>query len=294
MKSLEELADTTTALVPEIIPEIWSAELEKAANAKRIARNLIRTYTTLRDGPGDILRVPKQGKIDAVGLTEGTDITPTALDYGELVLTPAEVGAAVRVTKDVVENSIIDVLRDATEQLGEALAQKEDRDILADLAGPTGHILYGGDASSAATLVQGDVLTTDMIASGVALIREDNFEPDCFVIHPIQERILLKDAQFTDASQYGSQEPVLKGEIGKYLGLKVIVSTNVQNPAVDVHSCVLMDAKRAGAIAVKRDATVDTDYEVLKRSHLIVGTMKYDAGVLNDLAICAIVVHDKE
>jgi len=294
MKKLEELADTTTTEVDAVIPEIWSDEVEAAAQARRVARNFVKVNEDLKNGPGDIVHIPKTGKINAVALTEGTDITPTALEYSTLDLTPAPVGAGVRVTREAVEEARLDILRDATEQLGEALAQKEDQDILEALAGATGAVLYGGAKSSSAELVLGDVLTTDLIASGVTEVRSDNYNPDVIFIAPEQERALLKDSQFVDASKYGANEVVQNGEIGKYLGMKVIVTTNLPKVTDGAagHKCLIFDSKHAGAIAIKRDATIDTDYEVLKRSHLLVGTMKYDAGRLNDSAICVLVVSD--
>jgi len=295
MKTLEELTDTTSTTVDDIVPELWSKDLELAAQAKRVARNLIRVNTDLRTSGGDIIHIPKQGKITASSLTEGTDITPAALAYSTLDLTPVEIGAAVRITKEAVEKVQIDLLKDATDQLAEALAQREDQDILAALAGATGHILYGGAKNADASLSLGDVLTTDMIASGVAYIREDNFEPDTLIIHPTTERELLKLAAFTNASTYGKDDVVQKGEIGKYLGLKVISTTNVErigDASVSAHSSLIISGKRSGALAVARDATIDTDYEVLKRSHLIVGTMREDAGLLNDLSIAVLKVSD--
>jgi len=122
MKTLEELADTltTTSGIDEITPEVWSDVLEKTAVAKRVARNFVRVNTDLRDKGGDVLHLPvaNYSAITAAATTEGTDISTTALDYAPTIsLTPAEIGAAVRISKDVVEEVRIDILRDATDQL---------------------------------------------------------------------------------------------------------------------------------------------------------------------------------
>jgi len=308
MRSLEELTDTTTttAGIADITPEIWAKEIEESAQALRVARNFIKINTDLKSGPGDIVHLPKSGSITATGLTDGTDITTTAMTgYSTLDLTPSEVGAGVSITRNVVENVMVDILKDATRQLSEALAQKEDVDIYAamDVAGPT--ILYAGTATDVSTLTAGDVIDLDLFANALTQVRVGKYRPDVLFVHPTQENVFLKESQFVNASEYGSDKVVQNGEIGTYLGVKIVVSTNLPgyaagtvDPAdgatwaVNGHTAIMVDSKHAAAIALKRDPSVETNYEPKRRMHEIYATMKYQAGVLNNGAICLVKVAD--
>jgi len=52
-----------------------------------------------------------------------------------------------------------------------------------------------------------------------------NYEtPDTLVVHENEAADLLKEDDFIDASKYGSREVILNGELGKFGGLKVLVS----------------------------------------------------------------------
>lgn len=297
MKSIEQLADTTSTSVASVIPEIWSAAVEEAAREVRRGREYIRKNTDLLNKGGDIVYLPKRGTLIASALAGEGTITPSELTYDSLKLEPAEVGAAVQVTKDAIEESKVDLLRDCTTELGEALAQKEDVDILAALSSATTNTVYGGDATSTADIASGDTLTPQLVIKAISYVRDDNFNPDVLFIAPEQQYTLGTHSQF-EANKFGSTEVINRGIIGSYFGVTVVTSTNVPSgtggTATDVayHDCILMDSKRAGAIAIKRNPTVETDYNPLSRRHQIAATMKYAVGLLNDAAVCKIVVSD--
>lgn len=72
--------------------------------------------------------------------------------------------------------------------------------------------------------------STDVIAKGDILaarklLQAQYIDPrECYIgIGPEKESELLAIASFIDASQYGSSEPIMNGEIGKIYGMKVLV-----------------------------------------------------------------------
>lgn len=299
MKKIETLAETGTASVAIVIPEVWSRKVEEAARPKRVFRNLISLNTDLLNKEGDIVWMPRRGTVTAAGLTEAGTITPTALTYGTaLKLEPSEVGAGVSVSKQAVERAFVNLLEDATRELGEALAQKEDLDIGTALTAATTNALYGGNATGTADIESGDVLTPTLFAKAILYVRDDNFNPTDIVIAPEQQWQLGTASQFTNAATFGGRELITTGYVPQYLGVKIWTSTNVPSGAagagtdVPYHVCVVMDSKRAGAIAVKRNPTIETKYEPLERKHKIAATMEYAVGLLNDAAVCTITVSD--
>jgi len=111
--------------------------------------------------------------------------------------------------------------------------------------------IFGGDATDASSsLDAGDILTTKMFAKARRLLMSTRgfywtgnvhtisaiaknpwsptaSEPFICYIAPEQEEAFLNETQFTNAAEYGSNEVVLNGEIGKYLGTKIVNTTKV-------------------------------------------------------------------
>jgi len=148
--------------------------------------------------------------------------------------------------------------------------------------------LYGGDATSDSTLSTGDVITTDLVAKGARYLKQKTCyywssgtetqcadknpwaprsdEPFVLFIGPAQEETFRKDSQFVNASEYGSDKVIHNGEIGEYLGIKIIVTNNLEqvattgvspdiaqtaltesyvNPGAEMTRCIMMKAKKA-------------------------------------------------
>jgi len=86
--------------------------------------------------------------------------------------------------------------------------------------------VYGGDATSVATLENGDILTPKLFANAMLKIEESGYVPYCFLCSPAQANAMRKDSQFTDASQLGTADVIKTGTIQNFLGVPFIVSTN--------------------------------------------------------------------
>ena len=103
------------------------------------------------------ITVPKVGQMNAVGLTDGIDLT-TSEDIGmtSVSLTTSEVGLKVILTDKLVRQENEDVFRIVGRQMGEAMARKKDTDLLGlfsgfseDLGGNT----IGFELSNAAAFI---------------------------------------------------------------------------------------------------------------------------------------------
>lgn len=299
MRDFAQLALTGTADVAGVIPEVWGKLVEKAAVPKRVFRSYIRTDISLLNKAGDVVHIPRRGTVTSDDIAEAGTIVPQTLNYSTaLTLTPSEHGCSVAITQQALERGLVNLLVDSTEELSSALAQEEDTDIAAALSAATSNTLFGGDATSTADVALGDKLSPELIAEGIKEVRKNNFEPDVIVIAPEQEWELGTMPQFLSAAQYGSRDYIETGKIASYLGIDIRTSTNVPSGTggtgtdVPYHTCILMDSKRAGAIAVKRNPQIAREYKPLERVHNIVCTMDRDQNILNDSAICTIVCSD--
>ena len=145
-------------------------------------------------------------------------------------------------------------------------------------------VLYGGDATEVGELSAGDVITTDLVAEARRRLMSttcmywDDYdasategtssaaknpwtstpgEPFMLFIAPEQDEAFLKDSQFVNAAEYGTGEIVVNGEIGKYIGIKIVVTPNLtlygtgSTPdwGVNGHRCMLVKTRVCAGMA---------------------------------------------
>jgi len=198
--------------------------------------------------------------------------------------------------------------------------------------------VYGGDAASDSQLAAGDTLTTDMIAEAKRKLQStsmyywvpssntaeaksavvknpwlnDPAEPFVLFIGPEQEEVLLTDSQFVNASEYGNNEIVMNGEIGRYLGVKIVVTPNLvsvatdgtpcnspdagtgnsSHPGVAMTRCLMIKARKSLAIAYGLKPNVYVfDYPSQLQKRIVLETA-YTMGIIHSDAIVWIDVAD--
>lgn len=299
MREIYTLADTGTADIHGVIPTVWSKKIEEAARPKRVFRDHIRLDTSLLNKAGEEVRIPRRSELTAAAIAEGGTITPSTLTYGTaLVLHPTEFGVAVSLTRQAVERANENLIEAATGELAQALAQVEDITIRNAINEATSNILYGGDATGTADLEAGDVLTPELLTRAGRELRKNDWTPTDVFMAPEQQYSLGTWAQFTDAAKWGDQTVLKTGQVPSWMGMKIFTTTNCPSglggisTAIAYHIIFCMDSEKAAALAVKRNPTVDVQYEPLSRKRTVAATMDFDAGIANDSAIVKIIVSD--
>lgn len=277
--------------------------------------------------------------------TDGTALTATAIDNLDgVTLTPTVQASRVSIANYALKINAVDLMRAAQDELVYSLGDKVDTYIATTIGNATSatssatgaQSLYGGDATSDTTLAAGDVLTTDLVATARKLLMSKNKqyrastgvgggygaiqaatiagnpwmpsadEPFVLFIGPAQEEAFLKDSQFVNAAEYGGREALLNGEIGRYLGIKIVVTNNVEqvasgaegpdaetaNAGANMTRCIMLKAKRAIAFAWGQEPTLSFFDNTPQISKDVVLEAAYIASVVHSDAICFIDVAD--
>lgn len=262
-------------------PTIWATKIEDYAVANIVIAQLGVVYNELMGGVGSSINVEFATALTAAALTESTAMTPSAITYTQRTFTPTEYGLALAITRKERIRSINDIMADKTRDAGIALATLKDSVCASVLQASAGsQVTVNGVA--VASLTTSDTLDTNTIANAIATMRKNNRAPKYLVIHPACEVNLLKSSQFVNAATYGGREVVLNGEIGTYLGIKVLVTTLVPANGTNA-SCYdnFLLADRAFGIANKMPVTVDGFYKVLEREFILGIVEEYDVKILN-------------
>ena len=257
-----------------------------------------------------------------------------------VVIEPTQQSVMVPVQWNASRNNIYDLMRDKQEELSYALATKIEKFILQDetygfLSATVStdtvrgyQTIYGGDATSDAELATGDVLSVEMINKANTYLSSilqrywtysstagteaqstvhknpwDNIPTDPFVliIGPEQKMALLNDSQFTSYNQYGGQEPLLTGEIGKVFDCKIVVSQylprkangdagfdGVAGVATNITRCFMIKGRAAYTFVWGQEPTFVLDKDITKTRDLMALWTTYSGAMVHSDAMVAL------
>jgi N4-gp56 family major capsid protein len=181
-------------------------------------------------------RYPESDTTDIDALTEGT--APAAADYKRLELesvscTLTQYGQVVGITDLLSAVELFNHMEQATIQNGQDAALKVD-EILRNKLGSnvTGkQKRFAGAATSWATVGgTDDAMTALDILDASTNLRVNNARTSngyfTAVMAPEVARDLMNDDDWLEASRYGDVDQLYKGEAGRYMGVRVVTTTN--------------------------------------------------------------------
>jgi N4-gp56 family major capsid protein len=323
-------------------PALFTKEIVEAAQTQNYFLNFVKILYAPQ-GVKDVV-VPKHKKYLGSSVTystseaTNTDISATTLNsYDSVTITPSLQLARFAITDFAARINLVNLLEAAKDELSYSIGEKVDK-YIATVIGDAGlgttvtsgaQLMFGGDAYSDATLTNGDVISTEMVAKAARLLKDtkcynfsgstwtlssasknpwNNSADDPFVlfISPSQEEVFRKDSQFTNAAEYGSNKVVMNGEIGDYLGIRIIVTPNLESVAgsaagpdgttviagVVCTRCIMCKPKKACAFVWGMEPMIEVGRQVSRAQSIILLQSAYAADTIQDDAIVFMDVTD--
>jgi N4-gp56 family major capsid protein len=281
---------STAGSAAYVNPTIWADAIEQVARQANILEPLGVVDNRALGSPGVQINVAKNQAFTAAALTAGTATPVTTLAFDQVTVTFGEVGLAKQVSMEELEYGLSAVFNDITMNMGEALSTYKDIAISTALAAGA-HTTKYADSVTSGSISAANVFNTNLFADGITALRLHNRPAKNLVIHPNCENALLKDSQFVDASQYGGNSVVQNGEIGRYLGVRVMSSNNIQSAtenSVTVYKNLLL-GDRSFVIAYKRKPRMQwKEDSILDRAITFAADEAYGVSVLNSEAIAVL------
>lgn len=288
-----------------IVGKVWLNELIAAAKQKMFFEQFAYVSTAPK-GNKDVAVPLYTSNLDfEITTTEATTRVMTRIDnLSTVVFTPSTQKFGVEISTDVVRTSQVDTIKFAREQLVYDASLNIDAAFDTAIgAASTNTKLYGPARANRAALVAGDVLTTDLIAKMNRVLKAQGWfaeanKPFVLFIAAQQEEGLLKDSQFVNASEYGSNEIVMNGEIGRYLGIKVISTQQITSFAdgggstYAGHYVYLVKARVSYGIIYGEKPRLDFEYVKNQATYNVYLDMNYECKVLQGSAIQVLEVLD--
>jgi len=216
---------SSTSLVNDLAPLWLQDELLAIAQKLTVFQDLGDT-PNMPDGEGKTYSAQRYERLPLPGapLTEGITPDSTQLIVNKVSAVLDQWGMVVSLTDVAVMTTTHPALTAATDRLGNASAELQDREIQKVLMGG-GVVVFPGGKTSRSTLAAGDVPTTDFISGIVATLRQlgaPTFPGSMYagVVDPYSEQDLAKDQTFVLSHQYAETTALMNAEIGRWRGVR--------------------------------------------------------------------------
>lgn len=232
-----------TLLTPALILPMMIEEVDKILLDRSLAAFVL--------GPGQLtgssntfnVNLETPDTMDLNVVAEGAEIPLDAQDYETVSFTFVKYGVAVRITREMIEDSQFELLQRNVRLAGKRFGENETRLVLLALEG-AGSTVTGGAAITIANL------TTCM-----QNVEDEDYVPTDFIVGNEVLNDLRNIDTFAEADKWGDSTSYNRtGMVGRVYGLNVHrfssqVGTNTRS--------YVIDRDQAYGIAIKRDITVE-------------------------------------
>ena len=277
------MANTTSSTLSELYTEIV-AEALFVASERSIMRPLVRNYAVT--GGGLSVEVPIYSAVSAAAVSEGSDLSSTAIDPTSKTITCSEHGIMTTLT-DLGRNAAPrNVAADIGKLFGEAIAKKIDKDLTA---------LFGGFSTTVGSA--STVMSASLIFQAVAKLRANSAPAEnlAAVIHPNVAFDLKSGLTNTFANpNAGVGNEILRSAlVGSIAGVPIFETSNMtdssgNDPATTGDFKGAVFHPDALGLAMMQDLKIEVQRDASLRADEIVATAVYGVGELNDTNGCEV------
>lgn len=268
------MAGSTTTTLNDLLPSIV-AEAMFVANERSIMRGLVKNYS-LAPGQGKTITVPIYPVQTAAALTEGDEISNTAVSTSGVTLTVTTNAIRTLVTDLARTSSASNVVADIGRLFGEAVAKKIDQDLLGLFSGFSVGV---GDASTA--------LSAATLAQAIAKLRASSVPSEnlACVVNPYVAYDLKSALTNTFANPNGGiiqNDAMRTGYVGTLFGVPVFESANIANNGTAGDYVGAVFHRDALGLAMIGDITIETQRRASFLGDDIIASCHYAVGELYD------------
>ena len=256
-----------TMVNPEVMADMVSAKLPKLIKFTPLAY----VETALQGQPGNTLIVPAwEYAGDATEVGEGQAISPDQLTTKKTTMTIKKAAKGYEITDEALLSGLGDPLGQATYQLGLAIANKIDDDLVAVAKTATQHVAEAPTTGAA-------------LDKALAIFDDEEDAKYVALINPADAIDLRANTvkEWISGTEVGANT-VVSGTFGETRGVQIVRTKKVEKGK----GCIVKDspsqtqtddANKYGAfvIMLKRDVAIETDRDILKKTTVITGDEHY-------------------
>ena len=268
------MAGSTTTTLNDLLPSIV-AEAMFVAGERSIMRGLVKNYA-LAPGQGKTVTVPIYPLQTAATVTEGDEVSNTAVSTNGATLTVSTAAIRTLVTDLAVASSASNVVADLGRLFGEAVARKIDTDLLA---------LFSGFSTTAGALDA--ALSAATIAQAAAKLRAAGVPATdlACVVNPYVAYDLKANLTNTFANPNAGMvqnEAMATGYVGMLFGIPVFESNLIANNGTAGDYVGGVFHREALGLAMVGDINIETQRRASFLGNDVVASCHYGVGELYD------------
>jgi N4-gp56 family major capsid protein len=267
------MAGSTTTTLNDLLPQIIQ-EAQFVFSERSIMRGLVKNFM-LSPGQGKTVNVPIYPLQTAAALTEGNEITNTAVSTDQAVLTVSPVAIRTMLTDLARTSASSNVVADLGRLFGEAVARKIDSDLCALFSGSfTNAVGNATTAISAASVFQ-----------AVAKLKSQGVPTDglACVLHPAIAYDLKANLTNTFANPAAGDvqnEAMRMGYVGMLAGVPIYETSNIANTGTTGDYYGGLFHRDAFGVGMIGDIAIETQRRASFLSDDIICSASYGVGTL--------------
>lgn len=283
---------TTTTSYADFIPEVWSERVREYRDDALIVTQLMDVDNTI-SGPGDVLHIMKDVKTDLTpeAHTQTATVVTKELGSDEVLLVPQTFAVRTLIPDQLVRRSLVNAMEQSARKLGVAHGEFIEDTVFATLEAGYDEgdsaIEYQLIDNSDATLTAALIKSAFSEAKAKFMRLNYNADEKFCVMAPEDYELVLDDAQFVDASQFGGREAVLNGEIARYKGIRLLISNRTRrtgswatanenaSPAAVEDADMWFLVRDSCTVGYKQMPTIETDRIVERLSTQVVSSVDF-------------------
>lgn len=272
-----------------VAAEIVSRLVIDAAYAEAVMPVLVRTADISGESTNTV-EFPKWPLLSASDLSEGTDASNTAVNTSSTSVISDEAGIMITVTDMLLNGAGIGGLEPYAMELGKALANKIDSDLLDEVGDFTNSVGTSGSAITEANFLEAIYTLESANAKG----------PYACVLHPVQIRDLRQAlASATGAVWGGPSAPAADlGAFANLYGVDIYRSTNCASVNTDAdRQGVMMPIGNSSGLAFVLKTGARTEFQrdaSLRATEIVVTAIYGDECVNTDASGGVAIITDHE
>ena len=271
------MAGSTMATLNDLLPTIVQEALF-VASERSIMRGLVKNYS-LGPAQGKTIQVPIYPIQTAVAVTEGDEVSNTAVSTDVATFDVAQVGIRTLVTDMALNASSSNVVADLGRLFGEAIARKIDQDLIAKFSSFSTNSV-GSTATTA---------TPALLMQAITKLKNGAVPTDglVMVLHPSIAYDLKASLTTTGNTAFAagaysdvSNQAMVQGYVGQLFGVPVFETSNF-TAATDAGDYVGGVFHRdALGLGIMRDIQIETQRRASYLGTDIVASAMYGTGVV--------------
>jgi N4-gp56 family major capsid protein len=271
------MAGSTSVTLNDLLPTIVQEALF-VASERSIMRGLVRNYN-VAPGAGKTVTVPIYPVQTAAVVTEGDEVSNTAVSTDVATLTVSQVGIRTLVTDLAVNASSSNVVADLGRLFGEAIARKMDQDLIAKFSEFTTNTV--GSTST--------TITPALLMAAITKLKNGGVPTDgvVAVLHPAVAYDLKSALTTTGNTAFGqgafgdvANEAMRMGYVGQLFGIPVYETSNFSNAGAAGDYVGGIFHRDALGLAMMRDISIETQRRASFLGSDVVCSAMYGVGTI--------------